>query len=147
VETAVYSDFELRKGKAKKKREAGIVGPEQSKEAGAATVAAAEQSATAGGEAVKERAELAVVEERAGEERGRRLPDEEIRELMVERIVPNPRLVLASYEARGVKQLVKVWVGVNRNFRPRMTLKAQRGATEYAPWKLVGRRPRLPGRW
>jgi hypothetical protein len=139
VETALYNDFELRKRKAKKKREAGIVGPEQSKEASAATVAAADKSATAGSEAVKERALLAVVVDSAGRESGARLADEEIRELVVERIVANPRLVLASYEVDGRKQLVKVWIGSsNRNFGPQMRLWAQRGALSDAPWKLVG---------
>jgi hypothetical protein len=74
-------------------------------------------------------------------------PEEEMRELTVEKRPLNPRLVLASYEEGGVKRVVKVWVGANRNFRPRMVLKARRGPTEYEPWTLVGRRPRLPGRW
>jgi hypothetical protein len=72
---------------------------------------------------------------------------EEIRELVVERVPQNPRLVLASYEVDGRKQVVRVWVGVNRNFKVRMRLKAEPGADENAPWKLIGRRPRLPGRW
>ena len=98
----------------------------------------------------------AVVVASAGEPVVRRLPGqaqleqgncgvEEIRELEVVRVPANPRLVLASYEVGGVKQVVRVLVGVNRNFRPRMRLKAQRGSGENAPWKLVGRRPRLPG--
>jgi predicted transcriptional regulator len=77
----------------------------------------------------------------------RAIQDAEIREFVVERIPQNPRLVLAAYEEDGVKQVVKVWVGINRNFRQRMRLSAQRGANENAPWELVGRRPRLPGRW
>jgi hypothetical protein len=73
---------------------------------------------------------------------------EEIRELVVEKLPLNPRMVWASYEGlKGEKQLVKVWVGVNRNFKPRMILKATRPESENAPWRLVGRRPRLPGRW
>jgi hypothetical protein len=101
----------------------------------------------------------AVVVESAGEERVQlqsdqaqlegvqRQPAEEIRELVVERLPLNPRMVLASYEEDGVKRVVRVWVGVNRNFKVRMRLKAQRGADENAPWRLIGRRPRLPGRW
>jgi hypothetical protein len=76
-----------------------------------------------------------------------RQPVEEIRELEVVRIPLNPRLVMAAYEAYGRKEVVKVWVGINRNFRPRMRLRAQCGSDENAPWKLVCRRPRLPGRW
>jgi hypothetical protein len=47
---------------------------------------------------------------------------EEIRELVVERVPQNPRLVLASYTVDGRKEIVRVWVGVNRNFRPWMKL-------------------------
>jgi len=72
---------------------------------------------------------------------------EEIRELTVERIPLNPRLVLASYEVDGRKQVVRVMVGINRNFKVRMRLKAQRGSGENALWRLIGKRPRLPGRW
>lgn len=143
-EIAVYSDFERRKGKPKKKREVGIGGPRQSPEANATTVAAADKSAAAGCEAVKKILSPAVVE---GSAEGGGIGVQEIRELMVERLAPNPRLVLASYEEAGRKQLVRVFVGVNRNFRPRMRLKAQRGSSENEPWQLVGRRPRLPGRW
>jgi hypothetical protein len=74
-------------------------------------------------------------------------PEEEIRELTVEKLPLNPRMVLASYEVNGGKVIVKVMVGVNKNFRSRMKLSARRGSTENEPWKLVGRRPRLPGRW
>jgi hypothetical protein len=112
-----------------------------------ATAAGADKSAVTGFGAVLESAEPAVVVASAGEPVVCQLPDEEIRELVVERLVPNPRMVLASYELDGRKQVVKVWVGVNRNFRPKMRLRAQHGSTEHAPWKLVGRRPRLPGRW
>jgi hypothetical protein len=83
----------------------------------------------------------------AGEPVVQRLPDEEIRELVVERLPLNPKMVLASYEKDGQKRVVRVVVGVNRNFKVRMRLKAQRGADENAPWRLIGRRPRLPGRW
>jgi hypothetical protein len=112
-----------------------------------ATEACADKSAVTVFEADLESVEPAVVVATAGEERVRRVPDAEVRELVVERIVPNPRMVLGSYWDGDEKRVVKVWVGINKNFRPRMTLKAQRGATEAAPWRLIGRRPRLPGRW
>jgi hypothetical protein len=123
-----------------------------------ATAADADKTVVTGFGAVLESAQPCVVVASAGEPVVQQLRDqaqpeqdgcgaEEIRELVVERIVQNPRLVLASYEVDGVKQVVKVWVGVNRNFRPRMRFSAQRGTTENAPWKLVGLRPRLPGRW
>jgi hypothetical protein len=50
-------------------------------------------------------------------------------------------LLICSFEEGGRKELVKVLVGVNRNFKLRMRLRARRGATENAPWELVGRRP------
>jgi hypothetical protein len=83
----------------------------------------------------------------AAGEPDRRLPAEEICELEVVRIPPNPKLVMACYETGGSKQIVRVWVGINKNFVPRMRLRAQRGATENQPWKLVGRRPRRRGWW
>ena len=85
--------------------------------------------------------------DQAHPEQVQRLPDQEICELEVVRVPPNPRLVLGSYEKDGVKQVVKVWVGINRNFKPRMKLKAQRGEGENEPWRLIGKRPRLAGRW
>ena len=111
-----------------------------------ATTTGAEESAVTGVGAVVESTLPAGVAT-AGEPVVQRLPDEEIRELEVVRIPANPRLVMATCEEDGVKRVVKVWVGINRNFRPRMRLRAQRGSTQNAPWKLVGRRPRLPGRW
>jgi len=131
------------------------IGRSKRREAKKATGACAEKSAVTVFES--ERAHPAVVEAAASEP-ARRLSDqaqpeqggcgaEEIRELVVERIVPNPRMVLASYEKDGQKRVVRVVVGVNRNFKVRMRLKAQRGADENAPWRLIGRRPRLPGRW
>ena len=123
-----------------------------------ATEACTNGFAVTGLEAVPESALAAVVVASAGEPVDRRLSDQpqleqgdcgaqEIRELVVERIPLNPRMVLASYEVDGRKQVVLVFVGINRNFRPRMRLRAQRGESEHAPWKLIGRRPRLPGRW
>src|SRR5262249_20276235 len=100
-----------------------------------ATATGAEESAVTGLGAVVDVTLPSVVLVPAGEPVVQRLSDqaqpeqggfgaEEIRELMVERLPLNPRLVLASYEESGVKQLVKVFVGVNRNFRPRMMLSA-----------------------
>ena len=132
------------------------IGRSKRREAKKATGACAEKSAVTVFES--ERAHPVVVEAAASEPVERRLSDqaqleqggcdaEEIRELVVERIVPNPRMVLASYEKDGQKRVVRVVVGLNRNFKVRMRLKAQRGADENAPWRLIGRRPRLPGRW
>jgi len=132
------------------------IGRSKRREAKKATGACAEKSAVTVFES--ERAHPVVVEAAASEPVERRLSDqaqleqggcdaEEIRELVVERIVPNPRMVLASYEKDGQKRVVRVVVGVNRNFKVRMRLKAQRGSDENAPWRLIGRRPRLPGRW
>jgi len=132
------------------------IGRSKRREAKKATGACAEKSAVTVFES--ERAHPVVVEAAASEPVERRLSDqaqleqggcdaEEIRELVVERIVPNPRMVLASYEKDGQKRVVRVVVGVNRNFKVRMRLKAQRGADENARWRLIGRRPRLPGRW
>ena len=132
------------------------IGRSKRREAKKATGACAEKSAVTVFES--ERAHPVVVEAAASEPVERRLSDqaqleqggcgaEEIRELVVERLVPNPRMVLASYEEDGQKRVVRVVVGVNRNFKVRMRLKAQRGSDENAPWRLIGRRPRLPGRW
>ena len=132
------------------------IGRSKRREAKKATGACAEKSAVTVFES--ERAHPVVVEAAASEPVERRLSDqaqleqggcdaEEIRELVVERIVPNPRMVLASYEKDGQKRVVRVVVGVNRNFKVRMRLKAQRGSDENTRWRLIGRRPRLPGRW
>jgi hypothetical protein len=112
-----------------------------------ARAACVEASAVAVFEAEPESVEPAACVARAGEERVRREPDGEVRELVVERMVPNPRMVLGSYWDGEEKRVVKVWVGSNKNFKVRMRLKAQRGEAEGAPWRLIGRRPRLPGRW
>ena len=123
-----------------------------------ATPAGADKSVVTGLGAVLESGLPAVVAASTGEPVVQQLCDqaqlergscgnEETRELVVERIVPNPRMVLASYEKDGQKRVVRVVVGVNRNFKVRMRLKAQRGADENARWRLIGRRPRLPGRW
>lgn len=69
-------------------------------------------------------------------------------ELEVVRIYPNPRL-LAAKTADG--RLVNVAVPRNKNFRPRMQIKARPpvngaiGSTSL--FSLDGRCPRYPGRW
>ena len=63
------------------------------------------------------------------------------------RICANPRLVLCAYEDDGLERRVLVRVGRNRNFTPRMELKAIRSARETEPWLYRGRLPRLRGRW
>ena len=59
------------------------------------------------------------------------------------------QIIAQAMQPEEIRELevVRVVVGVNRNFKVRMRLKAQRGADENARWRLIGRRPRLPGRW
>ena len=66
----------------------------------------------------------------------------EVVELEVIRVYPNPRL-LAAKTAGGF--VVQVLVPKNRNFRPRMQIKARRGPG--SAYYLEGRCPRYPGRW
>ena len=63
------------------------------------------------------------------------------------RICANPRLVLCAYSDGGFERRVLVRVGRNRNFTPRMELKAVRPARETEPWLYQGRLPRFRGRW
>ena len=63
------------------------------------------------------------------------------------RICANPRLVLCAYSDGGFERRVLVRVGRNRNFTPRMELKAIRSARETEPWLYQGRLPRFRGRW
>ena len=63
------------------------------------------------------------------------------------RICANPRLVLCAYSEGGFERRVLVRVGRNRNFTPRMELKAVRPARETEPWLYQGRLPRFRGRW
>src|SRR6516162_8314986 len=57
------------------------------------------------------------------------------------RICANPRLVLCAYSEGGFERRVLVRVGRNRNFKPRMELKAVRPARETEPWLYQGRLP------
>lgn len=73
-------------------------------------------------------------------------PPPELVELMVQKIYPNPRLLLAR---TADDQLVTVAVPRNKNFRPLMRIKAHPpGAPPAAQiYRLEGRCPRYPGRW
>ncbi len=68
----------------------------------------------------------------------------EVVELQVLRVYPNPRL-LAAKTAAG--DLVLVSVPKNKNFRPRMQIKARPPANGSTLYYLDGRCPRYPGRW
>jgi hypothetical protein len=71
-------------------------------------------------------------------------------EVEVVRLCLNPRLLMARYKEGTAERVIKVKVGVNRNFRPRMKLVLERPVdweSRVLPWEYRGRRPRLPGRW
>jgi hypothetical protein len=71
-------------------------------------------------------------------------------EVEVVKLCLNPRLVMARYKEGTVERVIKVKVGVNRNFRSRMKLALERPVdweSRVLPWEYRGRRPRLPGRW
>ena len=68
----------------------------------------------------------------------------EVVELEVMRVYPNPRLLLAK-DAAG--ELALVAVPKNKNFRPRMKIKARPPANGNTLYHLEGRCPRFPGRW
>jgi hypothetical protein len=71
-------------------------------------------------------------------------------EVEVVKLCLNPRLVMARYKDGTVERVIKVKVGVNRNFRSRMKLALERPVdweSRVLPWEYRGRRPRLPGRW
>lgn len=69
-------------------------------------------------------------------------PDEELQELTVKRIYPNYRLLMATTQD-GTD--VRVSVMQNKNFRPRMTLKARPIGENH--FRMEGRCPRFPGRY
>lgn len=79
-------------------------------------------------------------------------PPAEIVELIVTRVFPNPRLILAKFPddtSNDVRNQVRVKVPNNINFQPRMKIRARRplnpnGAQLYV---LEGRCPRYRGRW
>ena len=71
-------------------------------------------------------------------------------EVEVVKLCLNPRLVMARYKEGTVERVIRVRVGVNRNYRPRMKLVLERPVdweSRVLPWEYRGRRPRLPGRW
>ena len=71
--------------------------------------------------------------------------DNEVRELAITRVFPNPHLIEARDVASGA--LVRVTVPSNKNFRPRMTVKARPWKPEQLLYRLEGRTPRFPGKW
>jgi hypothetical protein len=73
-------------------------------------------------------------------------PPPEPVELEVVRIYPNPRLLLARHLDAG-GGLALVWVPKNKNFRPRMKIKARPPDNGCTTYRLEGRCPRFPGRW
>jgi hypothetical protein len=71
----------------------------------------------------------------------------EISELKVERVYPNPRLLLATTDTG---ELVRVSVSNNINFRKGMTIKARPFKGPFLSpqfYRLEGRCPRFPGKW
>ena len=72
-------------------------------------------------------------------------------EIEVVRVCPNPRLIVGRYQdGEGVERQVKVRVGVNKNYRPRMRFMVERPLdweSRLLPWEYRGRRPRRAGRW
>jgi len=64
--------------------------------------------------------------------------------VVVARIYPNPRLLLAR-TTDG--EIVRVSVRLNRNFRPGMKIKVEPPAGALPLYRLVGRCPRFPGKW
>lgn len=74
-------------------------------------------------------------------------PQNDVLELVVARVFPNPRLIQATNPTTG--ELVLVQVAKNVNFRPRMIVKVHPPAPRPAPqiYKLEGRCPRFPGKW
>jgi len=83
------------------------IGRSRRKVAKKATEAGADKCAVTSFGAVPGSTEPAVVMASAGKPVVGRLPDEEIRELVVERLPLNPRLVLASYTVDGRKEIVR----------------------------------------
>jgi hypothetical protein len=69
-------------------------------------------------------------------------------ELVVTRVFPNPQLLECAMTVNGAAaEKVRVRVPDNRNFRPRMTIKAVPDPVFPHLYKLKGRCPRFPGRW
>lgn len=73
--------------------------------------------------------------------------DDGVREFVITRVYPNPHLILAQADTG---ELVRISVPSNKNFRPRMKVKARpfKGPS-LSPtlYRLEGRTPRFPGKW
>jgi hypothetical protein len=74
-------------------------------------------------------------------------PKPEVVVLIIERVYPNPRLLLAKVPETG--ELVRVMVPINVNFRPRMQIQARPPLNREGPqlYRLEGRVPRFCGKW
>jgi hypothetical protein len=72
----------------------------------------------------------------------------EVVELVVTKVFPNPRLVQAAHPT-DANARVLVSVSNNRNFLPKMKLKARPPGEPPAPqlYRLEGRCPRFRGKW
>lgn len=128
MEVTIYNDFEGRR-KGKKTRKVGSIVSEAEK--------------------VSEEAPTELVKQ-ALERPGSEPSQSGVVEVEIVRLCLNPRLVMARYKEGTVERVIKVRVGVNRFFRPRMKLALERPLdweNRVLPWEYRGRRPRLPGRW
>jgi hypothetical protein len=123
METAIYNDLERRKGKARKKREVGILATEQSPERLSQPI----------------EKPPAVYEEKEPIER-------EAVMVKVLRVCPNPRLLMCVHQDDGLERRVLVQVRKNKNFTARMELKV-RPVMGTGPWIFEGKPPRRRGRW
>ena len=75
---------------------------------------------------------------------GKNGAEPEVIELVITRVYPNPRLLLA---ASNTGEEVRVSVQSNINFRRGMKIKARPPAGEVQLYRLEGRCPRFPGKW
>ena len=70
------------------------------------------------------------------------------RELKIERIGPNPRILTCSYEANKEVKRVLVRVKATAKFRVGMVIRMEEPeGTSNDPWEYSGKLPRFPGRW
>lgn len=69
---------------------------------------------------------------------------DDVRELVITRVFPNPHLI----EARDplTAEIMRVAVPNNKNFRPKMTVRARPYRNPHF-YRLEGRTPRRPGKW
>jgi hypothetical protein len=75
-------------------------------------------------------------------------PVPEAVELIVLRLLPNPRLLVAVFpDDLARRHTLYVSVAMNKNFRPGMRIKTRPPDNGTAIYKLEGRCPRYPGRW